>query len=241
MKRILKIVLIVIVVGLAVLFLARNFIARKSVEVGVKAMTGFPMEIGSVKVQPFRSTVEVKDMKLLNPDGFTEKLFVSLPSFFVDYRLGSMLKVEPHLQEVRINLEQINIVKNAQGESNVQKLKGVFESSDKSDKKTGESSAKYQIDLVKIHIGKVTYSDYTKATPTTKTTNLNLDLTYENISHSTDITKLVLMTVIRQAGIPDLGVDLKELSKSVKGATDAVTETGKGLFDTIKKAVPGSK
>src|SRR2546425_12612576 len=86
--------------------LARNVIARKSVEVGAKRMTGFPLEIGAVDVGLLNGQLDVRDLKLMNPPEFQEKLFVDLPHFHIDYRLGSMLSGAPHINDMQININQ---------------------------------------------------------------------------------------------------------------------------------------
>src|SRR5271155_770711 len=91
-----------IVLG-AILFLARNVIARKSVEYGAKKITGFPLTIGSVDLELFSSKVDLHDLKLMNPPDFQERMFVDMPQLFVDYRLGTMISGTPHINNMLIN------------------------------------------------------------------------------------------------------------------------------------------
>ncbi len=81
---------------------------------------------------------------------------------------------------------------------------------------------------------------------------LNIDADYENINDSTDITRLVLITMMSQVRLPDFGIDTAGLTQglgdaagaageAVKDTAEAVGEATKGLFDSIKKAVPGSE
>src|SRR5271155_61473 len=130
-----------IVLG-AILFLARNVIARKSVEYGARKITGFPLTIGSVDLQLFSSKVDVHDLKLMNPPEFTEPMFVDMPELYVDYRLRSMISGAPHINDMLINIKQLVIVKN-KTDSNVQKLKGVVSGGGSS---SSGSSAKYAVD-----------------------------------------------------------------------------------------------
>ena len=108
-------ILAALVVLMVVLFFARNFIARESVEFGAKKMTGFPLEIGSVNVGVFSSQVDVRDLKLMNPPEFQEKMFVDMPELYINYRLHSMLSGAPHINDMLINIKQLVIVKNGQG------------------------------------------------------------------------------------------------------------------------------
>lgn len=222
------------IAGLAVLaVLARNTIARKSVELGAERITGFPLTIGAVNVGLFNGQLDVDDLKLMNPPGFEDRQFVDLKKLHVDYRLGSMLTGAPHINDMLVDIDHIVMVKNNKGESNAQKLKGVT-ASDK------PSTAKYRVDQLRIHIGTVTVKDYSRAKPTERVIPLNVTATYKDITDSTDITRLVLLTVMSQAKLPDIGVQPDDLRKGLSNVENlagetlkGATEAGKGLLDQL--------
>lgn len=237
MKKLLVRIGLALALLLVMLFFARNFIARKSVEVGAEKMTGFPLTIGSVNVALFSSKLDVRDIKLQNPPEFSERTFVEIPQLYIDYRLGSMLGGTPHINDMLVDIKKLVIVKNDKGESNAMKLKGVLSS--------GEGSTKYRIDQLRIHVGTVTTVDRTGKA---KDIPLNVKATYNNITDSTDISRLVLLTVMSQVRLPDIGIKTEDLKKGLEGVTSVAGETlkgaaeaGKGLFDSIKKAVPGQQ
>jgi hypothetical protein len=220
-----------------ILFFSRNFIARVSVEYGAKKITGFPLKIGSVDVGLFSSKVDVRDLTLMNPPEFQEKMFVDMPQLYIDYRLHSMLSGAPHINDMLINIKQLVVVKTDKGDSNAMKLKGVVFS--------GKSSSKYTIDKLRIHIGTVTLKDYSRPKPTEHNTPLDIDVTYANITDSTDITRLILLTVMSQVKLPDIGIKPDDLKKGLSSVTNqvgqvlkGVTEQTKGLFDNLKKSLP---
>jgi uncharacterized protein involved in outer membrane biogenesis len=239
LKKLLISIVLVVVALLVILFLARNFVARMAVEVGVTKATGFPLRIGSVNVGLWNSQLDVRDLRLMNPADFEDKMFVDMPQLYVDYRLASMLKRAPHINDMLINIKQLVVVKNNKGESNAKKLKGIVSS--------GDSSTKYSIDKLRIHVGTVTIKDFSRAKPSERNITLNIDATYYNITDATDITRLVLLTVMNQVGLPDMKIDdlKKNLSnipgQAVKGVADAVGNAGKSVFGTFNKAVPGQR
>lgn len=243
MKTIFRIIkwLVVLVVVLAVAgVLARNFIARKAVETGVKQMTGFPLEIGAVDIGLLKSQLEVQNLKLMNPPEFHEKMFVDLPRFFVDYRLGSMLAMSPHINELVINLNEVVVIKNEKGETNAMKLKSVAAGSGGTQTAPkDEKKMPYRVDLVKIHVGTVRYLDYSRGKPSERKMTLNLDATYKDITETTDITKLVLVTVLSKAGIPDLSGLAGDLGKGLGNVTDAAGKAVQGVGENVGKATKG--
>jgi hypothetical protein len=236
MKKLLWMVPTGLIVLLVVLFLSLNFIARVSVEIGAKKITGFPLKIGSVDVRLFSSKLDVRDLTLMNPPEYQEKMFVDMPELYIDYRFRSMLSGVPHINDMLINIKQLVIVKTDKGDSNAMKLKGVVLS--------GKSSSKYTIDKLRIHIGTVTLKDYSHPKPTEHNTPLDIDVTYPNITDSTDITRLVLLTVMSQVKLPDIGIKPDDLKKGLSNVTNqagmVLKNTGDalgGMFDGIKKSM----
>lgn len=229
------------VVLFVILFLTRNLIARASVEYGTKRITGFPLTIGSVNLRLFSSKVDVRNLKLMNPPEFQEQMFVDMPELYVDYRLHSLLSGAPHINDMLINIKQLVIVKN-KTDSNVQKLKGILSPPGST------SSTKYAVDKLRIHVGTVEIKDYSRPKPSERDVKLNIDATYKNITDSTDISRLVLLTVMSQVHLPDIGVNANDLKKNLTNVTNqagqALQGAGEALgdfFDNLQKGLPQEK
>jgi hypothetical protein len=237
MKKLLLGIIVGLFVLVAIVFFARNLIARASVEYGAKKITGFPLTIGSIDLEVFSGKVDVHDLKLMNPTEFTEPMFVDMPELYVDYRLHSMISGAPHINDMLINIKQLVIVKNNKGESNAQKLKGVV-----SGGSGGGSSTRYAVDKLRVHIGTVTIKDFSRAKPYEHNTPLNIDATYKNITDSTDISRLILLTVMGQVHLPDIGVTANDLKKNLSNVTNQAGQALQGaagaidgLFNNLQK------
>jgi hypothetical protein len=244
MKKVLKWVAVVALASVLVVVVGRNWIARKAVEIGVRGVTGFPLEIGAVDVGLFNGRLAVSDLKLMNPPGdFEEPMFVDLPEFRMHYRLRSFLAGHPHIKELTIHLDEVVIVKNAKGESNVQRLKGVAGDTGESSSAppADKSSPKFQLDVVHLRIGVVKVKDYSKGRLVERTYPLHLNATYKDIRSSADVTRLALVTMMSKVPLPDMGIKLEDLQKRLSQvgtaageAVKGVTEAGQGLFDKLK-------
>lgn len=254
MKTLLRLIIVLLVLA-AGLYLGRNIIARYAVQAGAEKMTGFPMKIGSLDLAFAQSRIAVRDLSLRNPSEFKEPVFVEMPELTVDYDASSMLGGTPHLTSLVVDLKRIVIVRTKNGDSNAMKLKGALGGG-------GGGKSQYKVDVFRLKIGTVEFKDYKMGNPMEKTITLNLDETYRNFSDATDINRLVLLTVLKKAGLPSIGIDMGQLAGSlgnitnsagevVKGLTDTLgktgagaaetlQKTGKGLFDTFKKIVPGT-
>lgn len=247
--KLIRNLLIVLVIGVAGLYLARNFIARKAVEIAAREMTGFPLEIGSVDIGLLGGSLEVRDLKLMNPPEFHGGTFVNLPLLKVNYDTMSMLRRSPHIKELTVNVAEVVLVKNEKGENNAtvlqKKAEAVSGKSSGGESKPGsatggkpspggappkeEKTMPYRVDLVKVHVGTVIQRSFGKdGKPSDHKLTLNVDATYKDITESTSITKLVMDTVFMQLG-PQL------IGDAVKGVGDTIQKAGKGLFDVFKK------
>jgi uncharacterized protein involved in outer membrane biogenesis len=244
MKKILRWILIVIVVGVAVLFFARNLIVRKAAEVGVKRVTGFPLEIGALDIGVFSGQVGVSNLKLTNPPEFSDPRFVDMPLFKVDYASASMLSGAPHIKELVVNVNEVVVVKNQKGQTNANVIQERL--SPAASGQTGGSQAPaskkkpYRVDLIRVHIGTVIIKDFSKSTPTERKMTLNRDVVFRDVNESTSISALVMNTILGPLG--DVAGDLvKGVGGVLTGTTQNLQKGSKGLFDTIKKAVPGQQ
>jgi uncharacterized protein involved in outer membrane biogenesis len=242
MKKILRWVLIVIAFGVIVLFFARNLIVRKAVEVGVKQVTGFPLEIGALDIGVFSGRLGVSDLKLMNPPEFNEPLFVDMPVFKVDYSTFSMLSGAPHIKELVVNVNEVVVVKNQKGQTNANVIQEKLSPPTTSQtggaqKPAATKKAQYRVDLIRVHIGTVIIKDFSKSTPTERKMVLNRDVTFKDVNESTSISALVMSTILGPLG--DVAGDLvKGVGGALKGTTQNLEKAGQGLFNDLKKAVP---
>ena len=76
------------------------------------------------------------------------------------------------------------------------------------------------------------------ASPASAVFPLNVDAEYKNITDSTDITRLVLLTVMSQVHLPDIGIKPDELKKGLGNVTDTAGKAVKGASGT-RSTKPG--
>jgi hypothetical protein len=221
-----------------VLFLARNFIARKSVEVGVKKLTGFPLEIGAVDLGVLRGQLEVNNLKLMNPPEFPDTNFVDLPLFKVDYTTTSVLGSTLHVKELVVNVKEVVIIKNEKGVTNVDLIQERLAPSKPAgtdEKPAGETKkTAYRVDLVRVYIGSVVQKDYSKGKLTEKRFTLNREVTLKGLNESASLTALVMKVMMGPVG--DVAGELmKDAGQAIKSTGDALRKTTDSVLDIFKK------
>ena len=236
MKK-MKTILLIFVAILVVLFLGKNAIANMAVSRGVKAITGLTLNIKSLSVGVFRSALGIKELTLFNPSGFKEKVMVDMPELYVNYDLGAFLKGKVHLEEVRLNLKELTVIKNEKGQLNLDSLKVVQaqkEQKGPSQRKEKAKAPEIRIDLLELSIGKVIYKDYSRGTPPQVTEfDVNIREKYENISNPYVLGSLILTRALFKTQIARLAnFDVRGLET---GLTDAVKKYSGALTDTVSK------
>jgi len=245
MKK-LGVILAVIVLVICILVLTKGIIAKSAVSAGVKAMTGLKLSMKSMNVGILKTMVGIKDLKLYNPPGFTDKLMVNMPEIYVDYDLGAFLKKKIHLNEVRINLDKLTVVKNEKGELNLDALTAVQKGKEKRPeaKKEKGPAPEFAIDVLQLHIGKVIYKDYSRGgEPKVREYPIEIHERFENITDPQALANVILVKALMNTTIGrlanfDLGPLKDGVSETLRGATGVAKEAA-GKAVEVGKEVGG--
>lgn len=260
MKRKITAVVIIILVILTALIFLKDVVARTAISAVVKAMTGLKLDIDSMNVGIVNSLVRIRGLKLFNPPEFKDKLMMNMPEIYVNYDLGSFLKGKTHLEEVRLDLMEFVVVKNEDGEINLDSLKVVQEKKKEPapEKKKEKKSMDIKIDVMELKVGQVIYKDYSKGTPPKITVYaVNINERYENITNLHTFASLVVTRALMKTAISRLaGFDMGPLTEGLggilgtvggtatdaaEGAVDLGKDIGKTATDTLKKILPLGK
>lgn len=122
MKKYLKVFIIVIiaVVGVGIL---KNMLIKMAITTVGSSVVGAPIKIRKFSLGIITQKVHIKDMAVGNPKGFPKGPLVEIPEIRVDYNIGALLTGKLHLSLVIFDLKQVVIVKDKDGNMNVDALK----------------------------------------------------------------------------------------------------------------------
>lgn len=236
MKKLLIIILIPIIV-ISLIITGKNIIAKTAVSQGVEAVTGLQLDIDSLDVGILTTFISVQDMKLYNPPDFPEKLMVEMPEIYVDYRLGSFLARKAHLEEIRIHLSRLTVIKDKNGALNIDALKMVKDK--KAPHKTqATDGTDLKIDRLDLKIGTVSYRDYSKGSaPRSREYRLDIHETFEHITDLDEMARVIMLKALLNTNIADLAnFDLGTLSTGVAETLRKTTELGTPLKEAGEQA-----
>lgn len=244
MKLLMRVViglLVVVVLLVAVLVAARNLIIKAGASATIKAITGVELKIGTLDIGLFKPVIHIKDLKLLNPAKYSEPMMMSMPELFVKYDLPSIMKGTIHLPEIRLALNEFVVVKNIDGNINVNELAALQPKpsggTQPAQTKPQAPAPKIKIDLLELQIGKVVYKEYRSgAAPREQVYNINLKERYENITDPNVLVAMIVSKALRNTAISGISGTLKNADKLVGSASDLVIQSGKKAKDEALKA-----
>jgi len=232
-----KKLLLGIVAALAVLFLAKNLIAGAVVSGAVQAITGLRFSIQKMDLSVLKSRVAMSGLKVWNPGGFPDPIMVEMPELSVSYELGSFFGGKPHLRELRLEVKEFLVEKNARGELNLNALKFVQAKEKQKAAPAGAPSQpppSMRIDQLYLKIDRVLYKDYSAGSPPrVQEFNVRINERYEQITNPQALGSLILVKALKNTAIARLtNFDIGMLSGDVEGLLRGATSVAAGILDT---------
>ena len=118
-KWLFRLVLVfILLIVLLIVFLdpiAKVLVARQ-----VRLQTGLPVKIGKLSVGLKRPTLSIENLRLGNAPEFGSSSFIDIPVLRVQYDLPALRSRKIHLNTVQVNLAELHIVQNKDGNTNLQ-------------------------------------------------------------------------------------------------------------------------
>lgn len=242
-------ILLIVVIALGGLFLARNAVVKAGVEQGVEAVTGMPLAVGKLDLDFNRTLVDIEGLTVKNPKGFHGTALVEVPKILVDYNLSNILKGKIHLENVEFDMKQFNVVKNEEGQLNLDSLKALQQKGTpgQPSKPAPQEKGKavpLQIDNLRLRIGKVSFVDYSSGIPSVKDFSVNIDQTFKNITDPQALVKLIVAKALMNTTIANLtNFDLGTLESGVSGilssGSDMATAAAAKGLETLTTSAGG--
>ncbi|MFH1394969.1 MAG: hypothetical protein ABIH09_02295 [Candidatus Omnitrophota bacterium] len=204
MKKAMRILLYVVLI-LVVISFSKDAIIQFAVEHAVEKVTGLQLKMSKFRFGIVKPILAISNLRMYNPKGYPDRIMLDVPEIYINYDFAALLKKEVHLQEMKIHLKELVVVKNKEGEVNLDSLKIVKESG--STKKSSQKKKKsiLQIDTLDLKIGKAFYKDYSKGVPPeVKEFDINIDESYHNIQDLKGVISLIMAKTLAKTTIAKL-------------------------------------
>jgi uncharacterized protein involved in outer membrane biogenesis len=154
----LGLLLIVLLVAFALL---KNEIAKALTERNLRAETGMDAKISKVEVNFGTPTLNIEGLKLYNPPDFGGSTFLDLPELRVEYATDEILERKLRFKTLRIHLNEVHIVKNKKGQTNLQLLDEMAKKKDAKRKKKSDTPGVDfgGVDTLYLTVGRIRITD----------------------------------------------------------------------------------
>ena len=172
MFKFIKIFLILILVLILIVVFFRHSLCRLLIVKATTKATGLKLSIEELNLDILSSTLTMRGIILFNPPGFKDELLSKVKEISIRYELPDCLSGRLHFREAKVKVEEINIIRNENRDSNVTAFK-----KDKFKAKTSKYIApasvtqevpqtikkrrpKFLIDRLEVSLEKATFKDY---------------------------------------------------------------------------------
>ncbi len=248
MKKILIFIVLAIVALLGALFIFKDTVLKISVEQAVSLVTGFPTKVDSIRYS-FPETIHVQGLKIKNPAGFEKEIFTDIPEIYINISLQEILKKERiHIREMRLNLQEVNVERNREGVTNLQKLASIGQTAGGKPAQTTakpapskpEPALPFQLDKFVLTMRRVSFHNQGGVLPGVPVGGTSVDLNvqgqvFNNINDPLVLVNLVVMKIVYGTTFGKLaGIDPKAL---LGNGLQGTFQTGEQLFSQTKGLV----
>ena len=197
MFRLIRTIFVLVVVA-GGLFLARNPLMTFGIQKGAEIFAGLPVKIDRLNWDLQNSSLTIQGLKVFGRGDFSEDLMLDAPEVFVVYALKDLRYREIHLKKVRLNINKVVIVQNADGRVNWTALNPSKRTARQSDSKTSpqntvqkprkDDSVKMRLDEVVLRLNKVVYKGYTaNGVASSKEIPVNLNERFTDVRQVDDV------------------------------------------------------
>ncbi len=147
-----------LVVLAVVLLLSRNAILTAVAEREIRAQTGMDVSIGKLSLSMSTPVLDAEKVKLYNAPEFGGTLLLDVPSLHAEYDAAELAQRRLHIKLLRLELAELNVVKNGTGQTNLLELMSKATTAQPGGKGWGKIDFT-GIDVMNLSLGKVRYID----------------------------------------------------------------------------------
>jgi hypothetical protein len=188
---------VLFVVLVVVFLLSLDSIIKAMVERQIRTQTGMDVKIGKFSFGLLSPVVTIEEFKLFNTAEFGGTLFLDIRELHVEYDRGAMAHRELHITLLRLNLTELNLVKNDLGGTNLMALQTKTASS----KTAAVDELQFRgIDVLNLSVGKMRFIDLrNRARDREFYPNLQNQV-FKNIKTTGDLYGVLIMLWLRSGG-----------------------------------------
>lgn len=199
--------LFILVLLVAIAAMAWAFFLPQIVSTALHKRTQFDVTVSELSANPFTSRLQIRGLVLRNPSSFPISDFVHVREFRAEVSIPSLFSDRIVIEDAAINIEKLALVKNAEGQRNIQlfqeRLLGGDNSTTSAEKPANEpdkgQSKQFLIRHLELRFDQLVIADAGNSAP--RVLNLNISHTYENVDSPTALAAPIAAQLVQRSGI----------------------------------------
>jgi len=191
-KWIFRLIFLVVVL-IVVLVLFKDAVLKAVVERQIHLQTGMDVKIGKLSVGILSPVVDIEKLKLYNPPEFGGTPFLDIPELHAEYDRIALAGRKLHLTLLRVNLAELNVVKNDAGRTNVTNLR--WKDAGRRDEVPFPA-----IDVLNLSVGKARFMDLKNPTHNREYRPGMQNQVFRDVKSQEDLEGILFMIWLRSGG-----------------------------------------
>lgn len=162
----LKLLLVLLVLA-GVAFLSWDWIVKKVAEKRIQSVTGMETHFDTFFVGVTKPVIHIENFRLYNPAEFGGAPLIDVPELHLEYDAAALRAGKVRIKLLRVNLAEVNLVRNAAGQTNINFLRDrlaaqqqEIQAANKADAKKGGGGLAFEkIETLNLTLGKLRFTD----------------------------------------------------------------------------------
>ena len=225
MRRIIAVLTLAFLITTATLSLTKEVVIRHWVREAFSQQLNLQVKTQEIYISLFRPRLTFEGFYILNPAGFGDQWLANAADVIVDYELADLFRWKFRINKMKLDILEINIVKNAEGEINLNSIE--------EPKELKSKSPDLFIAALDLSIRRVTYQDLAAGVPV-KVYDLNLKgLEFQSIENLSGLSRLIAVKVLERIGLGQLGMANADLPAGPK-SVNPIFKAGSFLEEVVR-------
>ena len=238
LKWLLRLFLLLVVL-VVVTLLSWDWIVKKVAEHRIQSVTGMETRIGRLEVGVMHPVIHIENFRLYNTAEFGGSPLVDLPELHLEYDAAALANGKLHIKLLRVNLAEVNLVRNAAGLTNINVLRDklgaqklALGSGGGHTNAGGRHFEFEKIDTLNLTLGKLRFSDLGRPANNHEANLAMHNQVFQNVKSEEDIYGMAIVLLLKCG--PEVAEQFSfQMQNAAAGGAEKVkqtTEKARGLL-----------
>jgi hypothetical protein len=231
-RRFLATIVLFLLITITAISLTKEMVVSNWIEGAFEKQLNLKTNVGEVYVDLFQPQITLDGLYLKNEPSFGRHWLANINKVTMDYDPARLLKKSFDVNRMRVDILEVNIVKNLSGALNLNLIKKTEIPANK--------SFGLHINKLYLNIRRVTYQDFTRNIPV-RVYDLNIkNAVLRDVNSLDEIAHLVAVKIFERIGVGQIGVtqDALEPMETPYSPIERASSFVEKVITTLREAIP---